>query len=228
MKETTFTLKNRTCVFHGQEDPAYLFILPMDGGEMKELPAFLGYMEQASHPAFALVAFMIGDWNKELSPWDAPAVFGRESFGHGAAETLAFVTEDLVPYVAALADLPTDIKLVLGGYSLAALFSLWSSYQTDAFYAVSAASPSVWFQGWRDYIGAKECLAERVYLSLGDKEDKTKNQVMKTVGENIVRQYECLQKQSVTCILEYNEGNHFRDAIKRSARGFAWSVTEEP
>lgn len=29
---------------------------------------------------FALVVVMIKDWNKELSPWKAPAVFGSEEF----------------------------------------------------------------------------------------------------------------------------------------------------
>ena len=37
---------------------------------------------------FCLIAVKAGDWNADLSPWKAPAVFGSEDFGDGAGETL--------------------------------------------------------------------------------------------------------------------------------------------
>ena len=45
---------------------------------------------------FCLEGLKIHDWNKDLSPWPAPAVFGREGFGDGAAETLRFVLEEVL------------------------------------------------------------------------------------------------------------------------------------
>ena len=38
---------------------------------------------------FRLLAVKVKNWNLDLSPWNAPAVFGKEGFGGGAAETLA-------------------------------------------------------------------------------------------------------------------------------------------
>ena len=40
----------------------------------------------------------------------------------------------------------------IGGYSLAGLFSLWAAYQTDVFSGFAAASPSVWFPGFIEYM----------------------------------------------------------------------------
>ena len=42
---------------------------------------------------FRLVALKVEDWNRDLSPWKAPAVFGNEDFGDGAEETLAKVLD---------------------------------------------------------------------------------------------------------------------------------------
>ena len=42
---------------------------------------------------FRLLAVKVKNWNLDLSPWNAPAVFGKEGFGGGAAETLAAVLD---------------------------------------------------------------------------------------------------------------------------------------
>ena len=91
---------------------------------------------------FRLLAVKVKNWNLDLSPWNAPAVFGKEGFGGGAAETLD-----------AVLDLCSDgsRQYYVGGYSLAGLFALWAAYQTDVFAGVAAASPSVWFPGFADY-----------------------------------------------------------------------------
>ena len=116
-----------------------------------------------------------------------------------------------------------DIKhVLLGGYSLAGLFSLWASYYTGIFQGIAAASPSVWFPKWIDYAMEHNPHAQSIYLSLGDKEEKAKSPVMAQVGNAIRRQHELLMEQEVNTILEWNAGNHFVDSEKRMAKGFAW------
>jgi len=68
-----------------------------------------------------------------------------------------------------------------------------------------------------------------VYLSLGDKEEKTRNPVMRTVGDNIRRQHELLQADPSCekCILEMNQGNHFKEPDIRTAKGFAWLLQNQ-
>ena len=90
------------------------------------------------------------------------------------------------------------------------------------FSSIVAASPSVWFPKWIEYASDNKPLANTIYLSLGDKEEKTKNQVMAQVGNAIRRQNELLTGQIDNTILEWNPGNHFIDSEKRTAKGFAW------
>ena len=73
---------------------------------------------------------------------------GKQGFGGNAADTLRFLTEQVIPTLKQQFELSEIVKIILGGYSLAGLFALWASTQTDLFYGVAAASPSVWFPGW--------------------------------------------------------------------------------
>ncbi|MCR5457457.1 MAG: esterase [Clostridiales bacterium] len=162
---------------------------------------------------FCLAAVKVNDWNMDLSPWKAPAVFGREGFGGGAQKTLDEITK--------LCSDKTK-TYIIGGYSLAGLFALWAAYNTDIFSGVAAASPSMWFPGFIDYMKEKEILSGKIYLSLGDREEKAKNPVMSTVGSRIREAYTVLSEKGTDCILEWNEGNHFRDADIRTAKAFSW------
>ena len=157
------------------------------------------------------------DWFRDLSPWPAPAVYGDIPFGDGAQETLERILE-----------LTGDSgkRYVLGGYSMGGLFALWAACRTDVFSAVAAASPSVWFPGFTEYMTSAGMQTGRVYLSLGDREEKTRNPVMAAVGDRIREIHMWLQSQHIPCILEWNEGNHFRDLEERMAKGFAWAMEE--
>lgn len=172
---------------------------------------------------FTYVAFEVLDWQNELPPWPAPAVFGNTPFGDGAGSTLSFVKDMLVPEVQKmLSNGNVAMKCLLGGYSLGGLFALWCCHQTRMFHGIAAVSPSVWYPGWLDYAEREVPLATHVYLSLGDKEEKTKNPVMARVGDCIRRQHQLLAAQGVSTILEWNKGNHFQDFEERTAKGFAW------
>jgi len=71
-----------------------------------------------------------------------------------------------------------------------------------------------------------EIRTRRVYLSLGDREEKTRNPVMATVGDCIREGYEWLREKDIPCVLEWNRGNHFKEPDLRTAKGFAWVVGE--
>jgi predicted alpha/beta superfamily hydrolase len=115
----------------------------------------------------------------------------------------------------------------IGGYSLAGLFALWTSCKTDRFSGVAAASPSVWFPGFVDYMREHQVQTEAVYLSLGDKEEKTRNKVMSQVGGRIQECFGVLQEQNVRSTLEWNKGNHFKEPDVRTAKAFAWVLNNE-
>lgn len=170
---------------------------------------------------FCVAAVAVSDWNSDLTPWCAPPVFGNDPFGDKAPETLKFILYDLIPLIEK--NYPSaGRKFYVCGYSLAGLFALWASFQTDRFEGVAAVSPSLWYEGWTQYAEEHFTKAKRVYLSLGEKEEKAKNKIMAAVGDALRHQYELLKAQGADCVLEWNPGNHFADSDMRTAKGMAW------
>ncbi len=200
----------------------WLLIQPVDGHDLEMLEQEISYIrEMNGGQDFCLKALKVNDWNKDLAPWPAPPVFGKEDFGDGAGRTLAFILNEVIPE----ADLAYDglaRKYLLGGYSLAGLFAVWAGYQTELFSGIAAASPSVWFPGFSDYMRERRMLVKDVYLSLGDKEEKARNPLMARVGDAIREGASFLERDGINCILEWNQGNHFKEADLRTAKAFSW------
>ena len=215
----------KRCYIYENNEADIFLIQAVDEHDLEVLDREVEIIKElSSNTPFALAAFAIEDWNNELSPWEAPAVFGKNGFGGGAVNTLAFVTDTLMPKLNDVYVHNEKSDFYLGGYSFSGLFALWAAYQTDAFGGIAAVSPSVWFPGWDTYMESHSIQTPKVYLSLGEKEEKTKNKVMSKVGINIRQQYGLIRKASdeKTCILEWNPGNHFVDSEIRMAKGFAW------
>ena len=224
MQKNTFELDGHTVWLYAGSAPEILFLQPVDTHDTGALDRQIAAMETCTLP-FALAAFEVQDWNRDLSPWEAPPVFGKVPFGGGAEETLRFVTERLLPELRDRLTLQEGMRLCIGGYSLAGLFALWAATRTGIFSGVAAASPSVWFPGWMDYAKQNPLRASTVYLSLGDREERTKNPVMAAVGERIRELYALLQPDHVAA-LEWNEGNHFREPDLRTAKAFCWAAAQ--
>ena len=222
---TEQVIGNKRCYIYEDSGACDILIQAVDEHDLEVLdPKVEKIKELVSGHPFTLAAFSISDWNRELSPWQAPAAFGREDFGAGAEDTLAYIMEELLPVIEKTYHTDVPKRYFLGGYSLAGLFSLWAAYREKIFQGIAAVSPSVWFPGWESFIAEKEIHARLVYLSLGDKEAKTKNPVMSKVGDNIHKQYDrlCVESSVKKCVLEWNPGNHFVDSEVRIAKGFAW------
>ena len=201
---------------YGNRESSNVLVQMVDDHDLSVMENEVKAITERAGNDFCLVAFKVDDWNRDLSPWEAPAVFGSEAFGAGAGETLSKVQAEL--------DDPGK-RYYIGGYSLAGLFALWAAFRTDRFGGVAAASPSVWFPGFVDYMRDNPVRARKVYLSLGDREEKTRNPVMASVGGCIRAGYEILRAKGTTCALEWNEGGHFRDPDIRTAAAFAWVLT---
>ena len=228
MNGSIVDISGRECHLYKDSNAEFLLVQPIDEHDLEVLGQEVEIIKELSDKPFTLAAFMIKDWNQELTPWSAPAVFGRTPFGDGASNTLRFISSQLLPSLTDAGIYDTRMRLLLGGYSLAGLFALWSAYHTNIFDGIAAASPSVWFPKWIiDYATEKRPLAKSVYLSLGDKEDRTKNLLMAQVGNAIRKQHELLMRQRVNTILEWNAGNHFMDSERRMAKGFAWLLNNQ-
>ena len=82
--------------------------------------------------------------------------------------------------------------------------------------------------GWQDYACQHPVKTPYVYLSLGDREEHSRNKAIAQVGNNVRWEHEHL-KQALGpdhTTLEWNTGNHFVDGASRTAKGFAWCVNK--
>lgn len=228
MKKIEKTIANKKNIIFLNEETEYILIQPVDENDIKELDLEMEYIVANIDKKVSLFAFEIKDWNSELTPWEMPLIFSKGNFGTGAKDTLDWIQKDLISQIEKefFANNEKKIKYILGGYSLAGLFSLWAGYQENNFVAINASSPSVWYKDWISYISKNNPISNIVYLSLGNKEEKTKNQIMSKVKENIEIQFDKLNKNEniKNTILEWNEGNHFKDSGLRTAKGFVWCL----
>ena len=197
---------------YGNPNAVITLVQTVDEHDIAGMDDEVAEIQRLSGKEFRLLAVKVESWNRDLSPWPAPAVFGKDDFGDGAGELLTEILK-----------LCQDESKIyyLGGYSLAALFSLWAAYQTDKFAGIAAASPSIWFPRFVDYMKSTAIKCPNVYLSLGDKEEKTKNAVMAKVGDCIRDGYAWLKEHDIDCTLEWNKGGHFKEPELRTARAFA-------
>lgn len=223
-----FPLKfgDRPCRIYGTDCAEYLLLQMTDEHELQHMDNEISAIAQGSAHSFLFAAVPVKNWNDELSPWKSPAVWGKQGFGGNAAGTLRFLTEQAIPTLKKQFALPENVRIILGGYSLAGLFALWASTQTALFSGVAAASPSVWFPGWMEFEQQRPIQTQHIYLSLGDKEEHTKNAVMAAVGDNIRTLHSRLIERGADCTLEWNSGGHFKDADLRTARAFQWVIEE--
>lgn len=212
---------NRECLVSADDDARALLVQPLGRHERGAFDEEAEMIRRLAGVPVTMAAVVIGDWAEELTPWSEPVIARHKTLGDGARATLGYVTATLLPR---LQERYGRLPVVIGGYSLGALFALWAARETDAFKAVAAASPSVWITGWGDYAATHPMQANDVYLSLGDQEEHVRNRAFARVGDSIRAEHELLIEQlgSAHCVLEWNAGNHFADNALRTARAFAW------
>ncbi|MCR4740120.1 MAG: esterase [Lachnospiraceae bacterium] len=214
-----------TAFEYGDPASGSILIEPVDERDLPLIAKRAEMIRELSGTEIRFVAVGVKDWNNDLSPWKAEAVFGNEGFGGGAKETLSAILE-LATRVSSDKGSGNDPsgnkkkKIYMGGYSLAGLFSLWAAYQTDVFSGIAAVSPSLWYPGFMDHMRENRIRTERVDLSLGDREEKVRNLLISQVGNNIREAYNIIKRDGAECCLTWNEGNHFKDADKRTVSAF--------
>ena len=168
-------------------------------------------------PACSLLAFPAEDWDRDLTPWRAPGLRGKDpEFGGEAAAFLVSLLRAVAEAEAALPVKP-ETKLLMG-YSLGGLFALWAGTRTDAFPLLASVSGSLWFDGWCGYLAEHPCRAGKVYLSLGEKEPKARNPRMARVGECTEKTAELLRAAGTEAAMEWNPGGHFNEPEARMAK----------
>ena len=72
---------------YGEPTSSNVLIQMVDDHDLAVIHNEIKIIKEATDD-FYMIAIKAEDWNTDLSPWIAPAVFGREGFGGRAGETL--------------------------------------------------------------------------------------------------------------------------------------------
>ena len=156
-----------------------------------------------------------------MTPWFCPPLSPEDTpCTGGADEYLELLLNEIIQ------EAREHIKgepayLGIAGYSLAGLFAVYAMYRTDVFDRIASMSGSLWFPDFKEYCMAHEIKRkpDKLYISLGDKECKTKQPLLKTVQENTEALVAYYKELDMDVTWELNPGNHFKDAALRSAKG---------
>ena len=73
---------------YGNPNTGIVLVQPVDDHDMSVMDSEVRYIRELTDQEFGLIAVKVRNWNTDLSPWAAPAAFGNEGFGNGAADTL--------------------------------------------------------------------------------------------------------------------------------------------
>jgi len=213
-----FTVSGRTVeIFSSADGIAPLVILNTIQGEGAKI--FEKCLDFGCNN-FTLAAIGRLNWNRDLSPWETPEIRNnRYSFG-GADEYISELTDSILPEICG--KLPEKPEYTaIAGYSLAGLFALYAAYRTDVFSRVASVSGSLWFPGFTDFAETHDFVKtpDRIYLSLGDAEVKTRDKNLAPVRKNTELLAGFYKSRGIETIFELNPGNHFTDTIGRTAKG---------
>lgn len=171
---------------------------------------------------FTLVSINALDWNRDMTPWPSPPLFRNSKSFSGCADAyLDMMCTEIIPEIEK--EHPCSWRAI-AGYSLAGLFAIYSLYRTDMFSKAASVSGSLWYPGIIDFIKSSEMKGkvDAVYLSLGDKESNVRNVSMQCVEGNTEEIERIFRSKGLDTVFQLNEGNHFKDAEKRTAAAILW------
>ena len=223
-----FTIKNKIINVYCKENTLKelpVVILNTFGNEGQEV--FDKCIELKSKD-YILVSISNLDWNNEMTPWYSKKInkYGEDFLGK-ADEYIKIMLNEIIPKVKNYIEKDLKLKIkyyIISGYSLAGLFAIYSSYKTNIFSKIVSASGSLWFPKFVDFVKENKISSnvEKIYFSLGNKESKVKNQILASVEKNTKEIEEIYKNQGIKTIYVENEGNHFKDAPLRLAKGIKW------
>ena len=73
---------------YGNPSASIVLIQMVDDHDLGGIESEAAEIKKLTDADFHLIAVRVQNWNRDLSPWPAPAVFGKEGFGNGAADML--------------------------------------------------------------------------------------------------------------------------------------------
>lgn len=194
----------------------------------EEEEAVVKLLKGQEYFSFPLLCINNLEWQKDMCPWNSPALINTEKdFIGGADEYLSLLEKEIIPKaVEILGEEPNCYALA--GYSLAGLFALYAGYRSTLFSRIASVSGSLWYPGFVSFAKEKKMLGkvERLYLSLGIEEAKTKHAVLSTIERKTRELVEHYQSSGYCVNFELNPGNHFCEVEQRIEKAIRWIMKE--
>ena len=194
----------------------------------EEEEAVVKLLQGQEYFSFPLLCINNLEWQKDMCPWDSPALLNKEKdFIGGADEYLFLLEREIIPRaVDILGEEPT--YYALAGYSLAGLFALYAGYRSSLFSRIASVSGSLWYPDFVSFAKEREMLSktEKLYLSLGTEEAKTNHAVLSTIESKTRELVEYYQSSGYCVNFEQNPGNHFCEVEQRIEKGIRWIMEE--
>lgn len=194
----------------------------------EEEEAVVKLLKEQEYFSFPLLCVNNLEWQKDMCPWDSPALINTEKdFIGGADEYLSLLEKEIIPKaVEILGEEPSHYALA--GYSLAGLFALYAGYRSSLFSRFASVSGSLWYPDFLSFAKEKKMLSkvERIYLSLGIEEAKTKHVVLSTIERKTRELVEHYQSSGYCVNFELNPGNHFCEVERRIEKAIRWIMKE--
>lgn len=189
-----------------------------------ELDSLLPSLAESLPPM--LLFWAPADGGCDFTPWPVPPVWEGEVFTGGAAGYLSFLTDTALPFLEReYGASPDPAHRAVLGYSLGGLFSLWALCRQAPFSLFGSLSGSLWYEGFLDCLRAAPLRGdERVYLSLGDREEWGGPPRIRAVGDCTRQAAEYLSSRLPDAVFQWNRGGHGKGVGNRWKKALAWTA----
>ncbi|MBQ8087219.1 MAG: hypothetical protein IJ074_03460 [Clostridia bacterium] len=165
-------------------------------------------------------------WERDFSPWNTDLTLWGRSFSGGGREYLTRLTGEIMPAICEKCKLESNTHSIMG-YSLAGLFSLFAAMESKCFSGAASVSGSLWYPNWHNYLLQASHFPQKAYLSVGDKEKKSRNEAFRSIEDNTRFTYDIMRERGTNAIFELNSGGHFNQPMERMLRAAQWLTAQK-
>lgn len=178
----------------------------------------ISWMEKAADEFGCNIIVISGmDWNNDLTPWPAKWIFKKEKdFGGKASLFLKDLIEDYFVSIESSIGIYTAERTLVG-ISLSGLFAIWANTRTDKFQNIASISGSMWYDDFVERFSSLPInpAVRKFYVSLGDKEKKSKDPRMATVEDATNEVVNIIKTSCIPVDYVIDDGTHFSPIIPR-------------
>lgn len=220
--EKNFTIESKKISLYSPEiENAPIFYFNSHDNVGEEI---YDYYKSKGKNNFTLVTISNIKWDEELSPWFAPTFYkGKEDYLGEADKFLNLITNRIIPTVEEEIENSFSWRGLIG-YSLAGLFALYAPYKTNLFSRIGSISGSLWYPNFIDFAENNKISSrvDKIYLSVGSKEAKVRNPLIKEVRNNTEALANFYQEKGIQTKFVLNPGSHFQNGLIRTVDGISW------